>query len=405
MYNRGLLRVARRMKRAIGLCSLMFLLMSASSRAQVNSWIKPTSGDWQEQTSWSLRILPDSLQSVSITNACEKTVTINTATAQNFPQSLAVNSLLLTATNVLLLNNVGTDVPLTVTNGLRIAGASSNNPATLINLQSGLIIENGSLDILNGRIIQNGGFIKATNGTTFFSGYYYLTNGLFEAGTVRFGFNPTGFSNQIGLFDQYGGIANLANLLLGSVSHGSTYTIYGGELNVSGRLAVGDQIEDSHFHQYGGRVTADSLGVGSHFGGNDYTLHDGELVVTGRLGIGSDWGPDIFLQEGGTNCTSELEISGVAGNPKYTLKGGLLCSGNVVLAVGYQEPVFEHNGGIHIVTNTLSLIGYADRYGTDSAYYLLTDGFLSAGRIEIQASIFRQTNSTTLISGTFQLGS
>jgi len=383
-----------------------FVLSATPSLAETNSWINPTSGDWQDATSWSLGILPDSSQSVAITNSGEKTVTINTATVENFTQSLTVNSLLIGATNILVLDNSGTNIPLVLTNGLRIAGASPTNLAAVINLNSGLVVENGSLDIVNGRIIQNGGFINATNGTTFLNGYFYLTNGLFEAGAVSFGLSPTGFPPQTGFFYQYGGAAAIANLSLDSVIPGNTYTIYDGELRVSGSLALGGSIRDSHFYQYGGRVTANELGIGSLDGGNTYILYNGELVVTGRLSINGIYGAENFLQDGGTNCVSELEIGSFHSYPKYTLNGGLLCASNVMLeVVGYaSEPVFEQNGGIHIVTNTLTLIGWADRYGTDTANYFLTDGYLSAGNIVLQASIFHQANSTTSVSGTFQLG-
>jgi hypothetical protein len=382
------------------------LLTAMPSRAEVNSWVKATDGLWQETNSWSLGILPDSSQHVliaNITNGSEITVTINSDTAQNYPQSLAINNLAIYATNTLLLNNVGMDVPLTVTNGLWIFGASSNTPATLINLQSGLIVESGALEIFNGQIIQSGGFIKVTNGPTYLNGHFYLTNGFFEAGDVRFGFDPNGFF-QTSFFDQYGGTANVANLSLGSAIPGNTYSIYAGELHVSDDLAVGGSVRDAHFYQYGGRVTTGDLSIGSHDSGDNYTLYNGELVVRGRLSIHGDYGAENFVQEGGTNFTSELEIRPLASSPKYTLNNGLLCTSNVTLEVGYSEPVFEQNGGIHIVADTLTLIGLADRYGTDFANYFLTNGYLSAKNIVLQASAFSQANSTTSVSGTFQLG-
>ena len=82
----------------------------------INAWIKASSGDWQEQSSWSSGALPNQSQSVYITNSGWKAVAIGVATAQNFPDSLNVGSLTVSSPqdsyNVLFMDHPGYDVPL-----------------------------------------------------------------------------------------------------------------------------------------------------------------------------------------------------------------------------------------------------------------------------------------------------
>ena len=72
---------------------ILFVLFCTQSAlfADVNTWVKPTSGYWEESTAnWSLGILPNSSQSIYITNAGFKAVAIGANTSQNFPQSMQI---------------------------------------------------------------------------------------------------------------------------------------------------------------------------------------------------------------------------------------------------------------------------------------------------------------------------
>src|ERR1051326_4123713 len=102
----------------MGMRSLfIFIVMGLfSAQAQVvNSWIKPGSGDWQDQTAWSLGVRPAPNQTIMLTNQGWKAIAIGPATVQNFPESLNVDSVIASgytdSFNVLLLNYAGTDVP------------------------------------------------------------------------------------------------------------------------------------------------------------------------------------------------------------------------------------------------------------------------------------------------------
>jgi hypothetical protein len=100
-------------KRLRGSVAFILVVTSMSLRAETNSWIKATSGAWEETNSWSLGILPDSSQSVVIPYPPGgRTVTISAVTTQNYSNSLTVNDLTLDDT-VLVLNDSGA-VPLRV---------------------------------------------------------------------------------------------------------------------------------------------------------------------------------------------------------------------------------------------------------------------------------------------------
>ena len=90
----------------------------------MNSWISPTSGNWDEASSWSLGTLPGSSQSILITNQFWKAVAINPSTPVNFPGSMTVYQPHISGAwntqNTLLLNYAGTGNPFTVSNALTL---------------------------------------------------------------------------------------------------------------------------------------------------------------------------------------------------------------------------------------------------------------------------------------------
>lgn len=344
-----------------GWCVLCILTATLGARADVNFWTKTTSGNWEEQ-SWSLGVLPDSSQSVMFVNSGFKALTINPATAQNFPGSLTVNELTVacftSGSNTLLLNFFGTAVPLRVLNGMAVRPGGR-----VLNLHSGLSVENRSLGITNAHFIQDGGFVRTTNVTVYLDGggVYELTNGWFEAGAVQLAVQGDGN------FNQYGGVASMKFLSLGHTAPGIT-------------------------------------------GHGTYNLYDGNLFVRDTLHLGGFAGRGEFFQFGGTNMASLLELSPYwGGEPAYHLNGGVLktdCSS--IVASDFVQSTFEQNGGSHIVSNTLALYGSTIRGGPGhEAKYLLSNGILSARIVRLNGNsgycIFSQTNGTTSISETFHL--
>src|SRR6266581_4095481 len=186
-----------RTNRPDGLLAVMLMLAALPSRAEVNYWTKTNSGNWEE-SAWSLGVLPNSTQSVAIINSGFKAVAINPATSANYPESLTVNDFTIggfNGENTLLLNFAGTAVPLRILNGLTVNGGGR-----ILNLNAGLIVEGGSAGITNAQIIQDGGFVRTTNAPMYLrNAAYYLTNGVFEAGTVTLGME------SYSTFNQYGG--------------------------------------------------------------------------------------------------------------------------------------------------------------------------------------------------------
>src|SRR5438309_986730 len=149
------------MGRAVCFVASVMAFTSASVSAQVNSWINPTSGNWDQASSWSLGVLPASSQSVMITNSLWKAVAINPSTPINFPGSMTVSNLTIRGAtnteNTLLLNFFGTAVPLTVLNGLTL-----QDGAQILNFNSGLVVQGGTITVTNSQIIQDGGFVRTT---------------------------------------------------------------------------------------------------------------------------------------------------------------------------------------------------------------------------------------------------
>src|SRR5438045_326215 len=165
----------------------LFLFTISSQAEGTNGWSKPSSGNWDDPSAWSLAVLPSSSQQVLITNSGWKAVAINPATPINFPDSMTVESLTLRGAwdtmNTLLLNYAGTAVPLTILNGLTL-----QDMARIVNFNSGLVVQGGTIIVTNAQIIQDGGFVVTTNATMYLQNAEYdLTNGVFEAGQVVIG--------------------------------------------------------------------------------------------------------------------------------------------------------------------------------------------------------------------------
>jgi hypothetical protein len=335
---------------------LVMALTRPAASAQVNSWTA-ASGNWDNPPSWSLGVLPDSSQSIMITNSGWKAVAINPSTPVNFPNSMTVSSLTIQGAtnteNTLLLNYFGTAVPLTVLNGLTL-----QDGAQIVNFNSGLDVQGGTFLITNSDVIQDGGFVRATN-VYISDSEYDLTNGTFECGHVSLGYPVS-----------------------------------------------------SHFNQYGGSVIITNFSMASYVVGtnyfNGYSLYGGTLDLPGGMFLLGEAGGMSYFQSGGTNRTGQVTVEPDYGGwiGGFTLNGGLLADSGVQLMAGYETAMsIEQNGGFHVITNTLLIQGY-DPHGeySDPATYNLNGGTLSAGVLELDAnggdSVFVQQSNATTSAGT-----
>jgi hypothetical protein len=107
----------------MGLMIAIFVSVGIS-QAQINSYVGATDGFWDEARFWSLATPPSISQSgIFITNDISKTVTIDSITANNFPKTLTISNLTISAlsgdTNMLSLSNAGM-TPLHVLNGMTV---------------------------------------------------------------------------------------------------------------------------------------------------------------------------------------------------------------------------------------------------------------------------------------------
>jgi hypothetical protein len=351
------------MGRRFALCFVASVMAftSTSVSAQVNSWTNPASGNWDDASSWSLGALPGSSQPVMITNSDWKAVAINPSTPVNFPDSMTVSNLTIVGStnteNVLLLNYFGTNVPLTVLNGLTL-----QDDAQILNFDSALVVEGGTVLVTNSQINQDGGLVCTTNAQMYLqNAVYNLTNGVFEGGQVFLGL-PVSAN-----FNQYGGTAVFSNLAFGQGvrSAGGNYALYGGNLS----------------------------------------LPNG-LTITGGNGATSS-----YFQSGGTNQTTSvyLEPNEFGDTPSFTLNGGLLLDNSVNMnSDNFGGIAIVQNGGTHGVSNGIRIGGSANGFDEpiDGIYYL-NGGTLSADTIVLDASggdaEFIQTNGVTQV-GEIQAG-
>src|SRR3954462_9368658 len=246
---------------------LAFSFLPNLSLAESNSWTNSAGGKWEEPY-WSLGTLPASTHSIFLTNQGSRELMIDAATATTYPDSLKINDLTIDGENRLLLNGSGSSVPFVIGIGL-----SLSNGAAFQTVESGLVIDNGLLKIINAQMSQDGGRVQLSDQGAFLDrkGTYNLTGGSFQSTVVGIG-NVDG-----GLFNQYGGSAALSSLQIGYWFEGSAYHLYAGELQVSELLRIGGQYGGSLFIQDGGTNRALEVRIFPYYGGAAYYLNGGLL--------------------------------------------------------------------------------------------------------------------------------
>lgn len=309
-----------------------------------NSWTKSTDGNWADSF-WSLGILPDNTQSVLITNGGQKSVSITTDTANNYPSSLRVNELTLSGTSTLLLDHVSS--PFLVNDGLTV-----NAGATVSNLSSALIAggtTGPAIRLNGGQIFQDGGLVEA-NSYSSFAGDYYLMSGEADFGFIL---------QSSGTFNQYGGSASVS-----LICDGGSFQLHDGQLV----LGLDPDLSCSFVQD----------------GGTNY-------IITGRYGAaGLHLHPFDVLDHFPRNLT---------------LNGGYLFTDNA--DIGWAGN-FGQNGGTAVITNTMEIYGSGDSRGHPVSWtfgrYSKSNGLLSAREIEISshAASFWQGDGITTVSDSIQ---
>lgn len=361
---------------------------------QPNAWTKPGSGSWEEPY-WSLGVLPGATQDIQITNSGWKAVAISSSTAQNYPQSLNVGTITLSAPddsfNLLLLNYAGYQTPLRA-NTLTV---SSNTAITL--LSSALEVTNTGSDDFRfeiGGVVNHGDFSAVSANLLSLgdisSGTYNMTNGTLTAAMGYIG------NSYPSLFNQFGGYVTPSpmrvmrygeyDLFAGSLG-GSVETYFGGVLKQFGGFCNSSLRLDGTFELHGGLYTASILQYPS------VETDFGEVVQTG--GTNQITGPAQLGFVGG-------DIRPQVGSGYYALTNGVLHTSTLFLDAG---GVVEQEGGLHIDDNGVTVSGQQIWYDAfASGAYYLDAGTVQASTLNVQnGGYFEQTGGSNEIASSVQV--
>ena len=323
---------------AIRWMQLVSVLLASSLHAQINDWINPGNGNWDNAANWSAG-LPNATQSeVRIVNTNSKAVAIQSGTPAG---SMTVQNLrvggVLPNTNLLLMNFFGTTPPLRVLNNFNIEP--------------------------NGRVLM-------------------LSSGL----------NVSNMLHLQGLFEQESGELVFSNSLA------SIMQIEGGRFNLTNGYVFGRNLylggANEGFVNASGLVAVDWLVLGSKpsvpgsTGAGTYVLQNGWLIVGEHELVGGN-GFGTLVQLGGTNSAPDLAV----GNGFYLKNGGALFAGE--LRVISSSGTMTHAGGTATVTNVLRLNGQ----GSQISKFNMLGGSLVTPRIQLeQAARFTQSNGTVNVA-------
>lgn len=361
---------------AVSLRSFVILVMAClvqDSQGQTNSWTGSMSGNWHDAT-WSLGALPGTNQTVMLTNAGWKAVQINASTAQGFPQSMNVNSIVIASPtnsfNTLLLNFSGMQVPLAV----KTLSVSSNSAMSL--LSSALQINGPSEGgmTVGGQFDQNDSTVEGNQ-----INVGYIGPGIYSLNSGFLGVNYLWVGGPFnGTFHQNGG-----------TNATSTTHLDGGEYVLNdGSFAGQIYFNNGTFRQQGGILQTNVYifqGNYVHSGG----ILEGDIIVPGTDGFSS--GAGTVLQTGGTNYGSIYV--GSYGLGYYTLSNGV--SAGVNLTVDYNGNFIQWGG-----MQTNSALNIVERQ-VDPYTYMFGQCFLNGGLLaapyETVDGHYTQTGGTNLV--------
>jgi alpha-tubulin suppressor-like RCC1 family protein/fibronectin type 3 domain-containing protein len=314
-----------------------------------DSWISPTSGKWETAGSWSLGVPPSaSLLGVLVTNAGSKIVTIDATTVGNFPSTMTISNLSVSAapgtTNMVLLTTGGSPMPLhtlqpfAVGSGglLDVENSTLQADAALreggitsaSTIDGQLLFQNGGLLSFNIRGLQAGGPGQVVVGNVA-TGRMMVAAGTVNAGTIDVG-NVAGSLGTLTI----SGVATVrcSSLIIGPLVNatgivwmtgGQLTTTNGGKPNI---VAVGNggtgQLTVSNGMLLSGQVV---VGVGSGSRGT-LTVAGGSVTLSSSLNIGSisTGAGAVWVTGGRLAVTNGPTFIGSGGSGQLTLTAGSL---------------------------------------------------------------------------------
>jgi hypothetical protein len=358
----------------------ILLASNLNGNSQTNSWINPGSGNWEDSPSWSLGIPPGTNQSIFLTNAGWKAVAIGPNTANNFPQTLNIDSITISSPtnsfNSLLLNFVGVGSPL-------VANSVTLNTNSVITLHSSALLVNSNMSI-GGTFNQND--FSGVTASTLQIGVigpatYTMSNGTLTVTNLEL----LGGAGYPSVFDQEGGFHYATPLVI--TNAGGEYDLHGGQLG-------GDvQIKHGILIQFGG-----DLAPANFSDQGSYTLMDGTLEAPNGLTINDE---GFAGQWGGTNTSGSLVIG--SGSERdtdigtYTMINGVM---NLASATINSSGNLDQQGGTINISGALNmptfLLGPPGHFV--SGYFSMEGGTFSAGSINLSGQI-TQRGGTNLVAG------
>ncbi|MDB6123519.1 MAG: hypothetical protein JWQ71_2512 [Pedosphaera sp.] len=303
----------------------------------VNRWTSGVNGRWEETAKWSAGIPSLGNTANYITNAATKIALIDATTTANFPASLNINNLLLSApagsTNYLAMFNTGLATPLKIHERF-------------------FIDSGGVVAITNSAIAVDYGLaVGLTNGNAFLNivGGGVVTDSLGYVGLDDAGLNGVLVSGVGSTWN------NQTSLTVGYYS-GNTNGVFveaGASLIVGGTASIGEGCDNNAVivHNPGSQMTSGSslkLGVDA---GNDNSLIvvDGATVSIGAGGIDIGDGGDNNTVSVSTNSTLTsagpirlINGGGPEGNALLISSGGQVVTPQLVVSNGSYVAL---NGG------------------------------------------------------------
>ena len=338
-------------KTTVCICAILALVgvgTATSAYAQINSWISPTRGYWDDYAKWSLDVAPTNSQTAYITNDISKTVTIDDFTSFVHPESMTVSNLYLSA-------------PTGATNTLELMNAGSVTP---LFIQDSLAIVNGCVLLMTNSMLQVG---SSSNGSFVLEGTATISGTNSFAGGTYVGLS----SNSVGSFTTVGGLTVITNGYDVIGFYGSGQSAVSG-----GTLQAGDDssLPNGVFVGYasgsqgtlsiasGSFLTPEHLSFGQDAGSTGMIwVTGGQLIATNNYltTVGGDGVGQLVVSNGTFAAASMIVATGPGSVGTLTVAGGAATlSGGLVVGDGLSATgIVSITGGQLAVTNQNAVVG------------------------------------------------
>ena len=366
------------LRRAWWVAVVVPIALCTNVHAADNSWIG-TTDRWDTNTAWSLGLPPDFTQSIYITNAGTKTITVDGSTAINASNTLSVTNLTLSAPsnslNTLLLTNVGT-IPLSVHENFTLlsGGAlTATNSIFAVDCARPPVgaTDNNSHVQLDGPVVFNRAEFNASNafqtmlGGTLGGGgvgTLNMTNSTFKGYKLFIGYYSDATANFVNSTSRLGDRLNIADVN----GHTGKVSVIGGQFIVTNTAFGPDTVSAIVGGRGSGQLIVSNatvqfnvIQVGT-ISGADGTFNFQNGTLTARKAfLGLDSLTNNFSSKGtltvsgGQMLISELH-AGQYGTGLVTVAGGFLSNSLVVLSENSNSfGSLTINGGTHLVSSAL----------------------------------------------------